>query len=200
MSVELERKVDLGLDRLDELFGTIRSEQSRHILYAYRISARVGDTLGVFYIILICKYGSRGVADSYLSVGSLFFCGFYSGAEVLYIIKRVEDADDIDAVGDRTLNEIIEHVVGIMAVAQHVLAAEKHLELGLFAVVADGAEPLPRVLVEESQTTVKGSAAPALERIVAYLVHLVEYGEHLFGRHAGGYEGLVSVAQGGLGH
>ena len=80
-------------------------------------------------------------------MSSLLFGGFDCALEVLNIVESVEDTDDVDTVSDAFLYKILENVVSIVAVAEHILTSEKHLELCVGAVLADCAEPLPRVLV-----------------------------------------------------
>ena len=63
-----------------------------------------------------------------------------------------------------------------MTVAQHVLAAEQHLQLRVGALLSDRAESVPRILIQETQAGVKRRAAPALEGMKANLVQLVQIG------------------------
>ena len=55
--------------------------------------------------------------------------GVDGGLEVPRIVKRVEDTDDVDAVGNRLLHKVFDHIVGIVTVAKYILASEKHLQL-----------------------------------------------------------------------
>ena len=87
-----------------------------------------------------------------------------AGFHVAGVVERVEDADDIDAVADRALDELFHHVVRIVLVAQDVLAAQQHLQLGVGQGLAQLAQALPRILVQEAQAGVKRGAAPALQR------------------------------------
>ena len=56
-----------------------------------------------------------------------------------------------DAVADRALDELFHHVVRIVLVAQNVLAAQQHLQLGIRQGLAQLAQALPRILVQEAQ-------------------------------------------------
>ena len=60
------------------------------------------------------------------------------------------------------LHEVLHHVVGIVLVAQDVLAAEQHLQLGVGQALAQLAQALPGVFVQKAQAGVEGGAAPAL--------------------------------------
>ena len=59
----------------------------------------------------------------------------------------------------------------IVLVAQQVLAAQEHLQLGVGHVRPDLPQPLPGILIQIAQAGVEGGAAPALHGIVARLVH-----------------------------
>ena len=61
-----------------------------------------------------------------------------------------------------------------MLVAQNILTAQKHLELGVGHCSADLAQSFPRVLIEEAQAHIEGGTAPALGRVVTGLVKLGE--------------------------
>ena len=86
-----------------------------------------------------------------------------------------------------------------MAVADDVLAAQQHLQGRALDMVLDDAQALPGVFVEEAQAGVERGAAPALQRVVADLVDLLEDRHDVGGAHAGGPQRLVGVAQGGVG-
>jgi len=93
--------------------------------------------------------------------------------EVTDVVERIKDADDVDAVFDGLLDELLDDVVGVMAVAQDVLTAEKHLQLGVLADFPRGAETFPGIFVEEAETGVESGAAPDLDRAVTDLVQLL---------------------------
>ena len=125
--------------------------------------AGVRNALGVLDIVFVGKDGAGGVADGNLRVTALFVCRPDGGFQVFDIIERVKNADDVDAVGDRALHQILDAVIRVMAVAQHILSAEQHLQLGVGTVILDGAQALPRILVQKAQARVIGRAAPAFQ-------------------------------------
>jgi hypothetical protein len=47
--------------------------------------------------------------------------------EVAQVVHRIEDAEHPDAVERRALDELVHHVIRIVAVAEQVLAAQQHL-------------------------------------------------------------------------
>jgi hypothetical protein len=82
-----------------------------------------------------------------------------------------------------------------VAVAEQVLPAQQHLQLGVGHQLAEGPQPLPRVFVEESDAGVVGRAAPALDAPVAGLVDVGARIDHVFHGHAGRHQALVGIAQ-----
>ncbi len=80
---------------------------------------------------------------------------------------------------DGALHEALHHVIGVVAVAEQVLAAEQHLQRGLGHRLFQLAQADPRVLAEKADAGVKGGAAPALQRAVADVVQLSGNGQHI---------------------
>ena len=73
-----------------------------------------------------------------------------------------------------------------MAVTDEVLAAEQHLQAGIFYLFPQAPQPVPRVLVQEPDAGIKSSSAPYLEREKAHLIKLRRDREHIPGTHSGG--------------
>ena len=118
--------------------------------------------------------------------------------QVADIIERVKNSDDIDAVGNGLLDEILQNVVRIVAVAQGILAAEQHLQFGVGHQLTDSPQAIPGVLVQKADTGVKGGAAPNLSGIETNLVHFRQDRSHLIDGHTGCNQRLVGVTQHGL--
>ena len=141
---------------------------------------------------------ARGVGDGRLDFAACLFSGADGGLEVARVVQRVEDADDVDAVLHGLLDEGLDHVVGVVAVTEQVLAAQQHLQLGVLYVRTDGAQALPGVLVQIAQAAVERGSAPDLERLESAGVEGLENGEHVLDGHARGDLTLLAVAQDGL--
>ena len=144
--------------------------------------------------------GADGVAHGHLRSAAVLLGGLHGGFHVADIVQRVEAADDVDAVFDALFDEELHHIVSIVLVAQQVLATQQHLQLGVGQTLAQDAQALPRVFVQEAQAAVEGRATPALQRVVADLVQLGKHGLHLGGGHTRGGLTLVAVAQNGIGN
>ena len=195
MGVKLNGDINGGFDTLYEVVSIKGLEKTRHIL----------DTNGVctHFFKLLCKLSKTfvgvnracGVANCRLNVAAFLLGRVDRGLEVAGVVERVEDTKDIDTVCDGFLNEIFYYVIGVVAIAEDVLAAEKHLELGVLYLVADLAKSIPGVFVKETKAGVEGRAAPCFESVVADFIHLFENGKHFFRGHSRCDKRLVRVAE-----
>ena len=192
--MDVDGKAGALLQGLNQLVGRIGAQKACHILDAEGIGSHVLYPLCKLLPVVQGIGVSQGVAQGDLGVASFLLGGLYRGLQVPYIIQAVEDPDDVDAVCHGLLYEVLHHVVCVMVVSQDVLSPEKHLKLRVLEACSQLSQPLPGVLLQESQGSVKGGAAPALYCIIADLVHLLHDGKHLLRGHPGGDEGLVGVS------
>ena len=199
MRVQVDRQLGGRLELLDEAVGLIRQQQVGHILDADRVRAHLLDLLGQLEEVFLGVHRADRVADGDFAVAAVFLGGLDGLLEVAQIVQRIEDADDVNAVLDGLFDELIHHVVRIMLVAENVLAAEEHLQLGVGHRLAQRAQTPPRIFVQKAHAGVERRAAPALQRIVADLIQLVRDGQHLLQAHTGCGLRLVRVAQNGIG-
>ena len=196
--MKIDGKRSRGLECADQLLGFIGNEEACHILDADGVGAHVLDILGNVHPVLLVISGTDGVGQSDLGVAALFLAGFDRSLKVAKIVQAVKDTDDVDAVGNGFLHEILDNIVCIVAVSQKVLATEQHLKFSLLKAGFKLAKSLPRIFLEEAEAGIKSRAAPALNSVVADLVHLVDDGQHNLSGHTGRDQGLVRVTQDGL--
>ena len=76
-----------------------------------------------------------------------FFYLLHRTLHVPYIVERVKDPKDIHAVFIGRSDKPVDHVIGIMAVPDKVLAAEQHLNGGVFQLCFECAEPVPGIVI-----------------------------------------------------
>ena len=168
------------------------------------------DALGEVDVILQVEDGAaqaplgQAVAHGALEVGhQALFLGVHQGLDrdfpVAHVVQGVEDPEDVHAGLGGVAHEAVGQVVGVVAVAHQVLAAEQHHGGGLFQDALDGADALPGVVAQEAVGGVEGGAAPDLDGPVAHLVHAFHEGHDVFGAHPGGQQRLVAVPKGGVG-
>ena len=199
VGVDVNRDADVFAERRNEVEALLRAHDARHVLDTERMTAHLLDLSaeGDKHFEVVDR--TERVADAALCVAAgldaLVHCGF----DVAQVVERVEDADDVHAVFDALAHEAAHGVIRIMMVAEQILTAQQHLQLGVFQMGFDIAEPLPRVLVEIAQAAVECCAAPALDGVIPGLVHLVEDALEVGIRHSGRNQRLLRIAQNGLG-
>ncbi len=147
MSVQMDGQLRPGLQALDQRIRLVGQKQVRHVLYADDVRAHLLKLLGEVYEIILGMHGAEGVAHRGLTSAAVFLCSLNGSLHIARIVQRVEDADDIDAVFDGLLHEKIDHVVGVVLVAQNVLPAQEHLQLRVRQRLAQSAQTLPRIFV-----------------------------------------------------
>ena len=199
MAVELDGDIHSFLDALHDRVGVIGVEKAGHVLKADGVGTHLYELLRLLGVHVWRVDGTDRVADGALGVAARLLDGFDGGLEVAKVVDGVEDAEDVHAVLNRELAELIDDIVGVVAVAYDVLAAEQHLEGRLLEALLELAQALPGVLAEKAEGGVEGGAAPDLDAVEAGLVHLGRDGDHVLGAHARGEQRLVAVAHGGVG-
>ena len=195
MGMHLKRKGGTGFQSLDQLLCLVGDQQAGHILDADGIRAHALDLSGDVHPVLIGISVAQCVGKGDLSVAAIFLAGLYGGLQVAQVVQAVKDTDDVDAVGDGLLYEVLYYIICVVAVAKQVLAAEQHLQLGVLEAFSEDSQPLPGIFLQETQAGVKSSSAPALDRVVSDTIQLINDGEHLFCGHSGGDQGLMRVTQ-----
>ena len=193
--MKLYRNAYCFLQRLYKLVCVIGTEKSRHILDTDGISSHTLKSLGVIFEIIGGIDLARGIAYCRLNVTALALCGVYGSFEISGIVERIENSQYIDSVSNRLLNEIFDHVVGVVTVAEDVLSAEEHLKLCILYVRTNCTKSLPGIFVKETKAGVEGSASPSLKRMIADAIKLFENRKHLLGCHSRSYKRLMRVTK-----
>ena len=199
MGVQMDGYLYRLLQRLYQRIGVHGQQEVGHVLDADHIRTHLLQLAGQLHKVGLVVDGGHGIAEGGLHLPAVFPGGLDGLLQIAHVVERVENADDVNAVFNALGAERVHHVVGIVLVTQNVLAAEQHLQLGVLHMLADGAQTLPRVLVQKTHAGIEGGAAPALQRIVADGVQRFQRGQHVLNGHAGGRLGLVGVTQDGVG-
>ena len=188
------------LQPLDKGIGGHGQQQVCHILDANDIRAHLLQFLGQLDEIILVVDGGNGVRQGGFHNTAVLLRGADGLLQIAHIVERVENADDVDAVFDGLAAESIHYIVGIVLIAEDVLPAEEHLQLGVGQGLAQLAQALPRVFLQKAHTRIKGSAAPAFQRPIADRVQHLAGGQHVLHPHPGGCLRLVGVTQDGIGN
>ena len=174
--MHLDRNIHRSLKRRHQFGCLVWTQEACHIFYTDRIGTHILDSLGKVNPVIQGVGVSKGVGHSDLGLGLFLVCRADGRLQVADIIHTVKDTDDINSVRYGFLNKIFYHVIRVWTVAQNILPTEKHLQLRILESVAELAESVPWIFLQEAKGCVKSSAAPALYRMISYLVHLIHDG------------------------
>ena len=162
VGVQVDGHADVLLQLLHQGVRVIGQQQVRHVLDADGVGAHLLQLHGQLDEVVLAVHGALGVADGSLHHAAVLLDELHGSFHVAGVVQSVENTHHIDAVFDGLLAEGLHHVVGIVPVAQDVLAAEQHLQLGVGQALFQGAQALPGVFVQKAHAHVEGGAAPAL--------------------------------------
>ncbi len=104
-----------------------------------------------------------GVANGRFADGAVPEHRIDCHAHVLDGVERIEDAENVDALGVSFAHEFLDDVVGIGSVTDRICSAKQHLEANVRNAPAQLAQTLPRIFMQETQRGVECCAAPHFE-------------------------------------
>ena len=151
------------LDALHQVVGRLRLQQAGHVLDADGIAAHFAQLLRHLDEGFDSVQRAGRVADGALGVLAGAVHGRDTGAQIADVVERVEDAEDVHAVLGGLVHEALHHAVFVVPVAQQVLPAQQHLQARVRHQLAEGAQTLPGIFVEEADAGVEGGPAPAFD-------------------------------------
>ena len=163
------------LDGADQLIGVLGREDPRHVLYADGAHAHALHLPGHLHILVQRVDGTGGVGYGAGGHGPALHRLFYCHLKVVQVVQGVKNTDDVYAVFHGGTDKTPHHIIAVVLVAQNVLPSQQHLQLGIGHLGPYLTQTLPGVLVEKAQAHVEGGSAPALHRVEAGLVHLLQY-------------------------
>ena len=150
------------LQLFHQRIGVIGQQQVCHVLDADGVGAHLLQLHGQLDEVVLVVHGALGVADGSLHHTAVLLDELHGGLHIAGVVQGVEDTHHINAVFNGLLAESLYHVIRVVAVAQNVLAAQQHLQLGVGKALLQGAQALPGVFVQKAHAHVEGGAAPAL--------------------------------------
>ena len=183
------------LDGGNQVVGLLGAHQAGHVLDADGLYAHALQVLDHLHVVLQGVHGAGGVGDGTGGVSALLDGLINGHFQVAHVVEGVENTDDIDTVLHGVLDKLTYHIVGIVLIAQDVLAAQQHLQLGVGHLGADLAQTLPGIFPQVTQTHVKGGAAPDLGGVETSLIHGLQDGLKLAVGKPGGDQRLIRVTQ-----
>ena len=93
------------------------AERTACLLYTSAVRSHLLQGLGVLGEILVVVHGAQRIADAALHMRLFLNGGFDGRLQVARVVQRVENTQDVNAVGNGLLHEILDGVVRVMAVA-----------------------------------------------------------------------------------
>jgi hypothetical protein len=118
--------------------------------------------------------------------------------DVAGVVEGVKNPEDIHAVLGGLLHKMVNNVVAIVAVAQQVLATQKHLQPAVRHQRTECPQPLPRILVQKPDTRVIRGTTPTLHTPEPRGINISTRTHHVLSGHPGRHQRLVSIPKGQL--
>ncbi len=200
VAVQVQPYVVAFFDFADQLIGRHRRQDAGHIFDGDGVNAGFQQLFGQVQPGLQGVHRAGGVRERALGMGAVAAHRLQGGFHIARVVHGIENAEHVHAVFHRPLDKALDHVVGIVTVAEQVLPAQQHLQRGLRHGFFQLAQAQPRVFAEEADAGVKGGTAPAFERAVADVIKLSGNGQHVIKAQTGGKQGLMGVAQDDIGN
>src|SRR5262249_14341613 len=130
MNVDVNKRVLAArfLDALHDVVSGLRFEERGHVLDADGIAAEILESFGHLDKLLDRVQRRNGVTKGALRVLAGAPNSLQGAAQITDVVEGVEDPKDIHAVLGRLIDEAIDDSILVVAIAEQILAAEKHLE------------------------------------------------------------------------
>ena len=206
--VQVDRLVEALAQRADEGAGGGGPQQAGHVLDGDDVRAGPGDLVGEAQVVvegveLLAGVGEvAGVAQRDLGHGGPGVADGVDGrTHLAHVVEGVEDPEDVDAGAGGLVHERVGDLRGVRGVADRVPAPQQHLQGQVRHRLAQLGQALPGVLGQEAQRDVVRRAAPCLdgEQLRSQARDVRRDVQQVAGPDPGGEQGLVGVAEGGLG-
>ena len=195
VALHVNRDVQLFLQTADQIKGHVRLENARHVFDRDGVRTHVGDFFRQLDPHVDGVNRARGVGNGALGVFAGLANSLDGAIQVTGIVHRIENTEHVHAILGGTLTETVNHIIRVMTVAQQILAAQKHLLLGVGHGFFQLANALPGIFAQVADAGIKGSAAPGLQGPETDLVEFLGNRQHVIQPHTGGKQGLVGVTQ-----
>ncbi len=195
MALHVHRNIQRLLEAADQLERGVGREQAGHVLDRHGIGAHVLDAFALLHPHIEGVHRAHRVGDGALGVLALFDHRRHRALDVAHVVHGVEHAEHVHAAFRGPLHEGVDHVVGVMAVAEQVLPTQQHLLGRVGHRFLELANPLPGVFAQVADAGVEGGAAPGFQRPETDAVEFLRDRQHVVQAQAGGEQGLVGVAQ-----
>ncbi len=121
--MQVHRQPDVLPQLLDQLVGLHRRQHAGHVLDADRVGTHVLQLAGELDVSVYGVHRGDGVGYGRLDHASVLLHGAHCHLHVAVVVERVEYAEDVDPAPAGVLDELVQYVVGVVPVTDHVLTA-----------------------------------------------------------------------------
>src|SRR4030095_12603953 len=154
----------------DNSVAVERRHDSRGLLERHQTRPDLDQLLGVLHPFLQSMNRAHGVVDFDVSLAAELFYGLGRGLDVSKIISRLENAKNVHAIGDGSLDKLPNDFVGVGAVGQNMLAAQKHLQFRFGHHRLDAPQPIPWIFFKVTHAYVERRTSPNLHGVKTTIV------------------------------
>ena len=197
VTVQLERHVAHHLFHCrHERADAVGSEQAARIFQHDRIDpGALDELLRLLRVELVGVDRAVAVDERADGICAQRFRVFENVDDVVEIGERIEGAHAAQTIGEESLGPQEQNVVGHNVEPGEAFAADRRLHRRVRDLFAHEPHALPRILLEVAHRHVELDEPHEIDRIVTDPVHAPRHRQHHGGRHAGGPQRLVRVAQ-----
>lgn len=203
MRVDVDRELGMGLsDSTDKQSSSLGLEETGHVLDTEDVDAFLDERVGEVEVVLKSVLSLLGVGnvtrvtDSTLNNTTGLLGGIDTDLQVLKVVERVEDSENVETGLNSLPREIVDGIVRVRSVTDSVGTSDQSLQRDVGDQLPQSPQPDPRVLVEEPHRDIKGGTTPTLERVGVLEGVRSLSGDvgHVNGSHTGSKERLVGVS------
>ena len=172
VTVEQHRQFALGaiFDAFDDTVSVERRHDPRGVFERQPVGADLDELLRVFHPLFQCMNRAYRVIDFDVRLAAELLHRLGRCFDIAKVVGRFEYAENIDPIGDGSLDKFVDDRIRVRTVGENVLAAQKHLQLGFGHDRFHPPQPLPRIFVEIAHAHIKRRAAPHFHRVETAIV------------------------------
>ena len=205
--VEVNGNANLFTQRFHQFESGIRLAQTSHILNGQKVRTKFLELLRqrdvILQRILRAPFVENipCITNRHFAHRSRFQRRVNGHAHVVNGIERIEDAEDVDPLRVRFADELDNDVIRIRCIADRVRSAQQHLETDVGNALAEHAQAVPRIFMQESHRRVERGASPHFQAEEAWqsLRHRVGRREQIVCSYPRRHQRLVRVAKSSIG-
>src|SRR5450432_1007513 len=162
----MDRQVGILLpDRSNQYRGCLWFEHASHVFDTEDMDLEVDEFVYQIHVILQVVLFLRvqhipTVADSTFNNTTSLVYSFDTDLKLVDIVKRVENAKNVNTILFCLFNEMIDCIVRQRGICHSICATQKHLEGDIGNQFSHLSKSLPWIFVEEAHSNIKRSTAP----------------------------------------